>query len=200
MNQSLEVGGDSAITNRFELRLMQERTPDVTDARGFNPAELWLYAEIWIDGKLLDEPHRVCVISVLRSLEKPRSRQYASQWEEVFTCGCGTAACANIDEGVGVVHTEDNVDWVFRRPQANKFGSDPIGYRTWCETAKWHQYHFDRHQATRELIRFLDEVWLVLKTSDLKPSNHSDILNWFDHDPRSPMRDRGITWTESDEL
>jgi len=46
MNQSHEVGGDSAITNRFEVRLKQERTPDVTDARGFNPAELSLYAEI----------------------------------------------------------------------------------------------------------------------------------------------------------
>ena len=108
MNQSFEVGGDNAITNRFELRLMQERTPDVTDARGFNPAELWLYAEIWIDGELLDEPHRVCVASVLRALTKPRAKQIASQWEEVFTCGCGTAACANIDEGVGVVHGDDH--------------------------------------------------------------------------------------------
>ncbi len=180
--------------SRFELRLQQNRVPESKNSLHPNPAEVHIYAEIWIDELLLDEPHTVCVMSVLTAFARANPKGWNHAWHEVFTCGCGTAGCANIYEGVGVSHTDEHVDWVFRRPQANRYGSDPIGYKTWCETALWYQFRFDRHLATRELIRFLDEAWLVLKASDIKVSNEAEVLNWFDNDPRSPMRCRGSEW------
>lgn len=125
------------------------------------------------------------------AMEKPRTRGWRAQWHDVFTCGCGMAACAGIDEGVGVVHAEHTVEWVLRRPQANLLGPDPMGYRAWCETAEWHHYRFNRQQATRELTRFLDEVWLQVQTGKDIGYFESEARNWFEHDPRQHMRYRG---------
>lgn len=198
MNQAMPNDHQALVTNRFELRLGQNRQSADTDPRWTGPDQLYLYATIWIDGQLLDEPHPVCVLSVLQSMVRPRPKSQDHSWYDVFTCGCGAASCANIDEGVGVVHSDDHVDWIFRRPQANHFGADPYGYKMWCETAKWHQYRFDRHQVTRELSRFLDEVWMVVKTSDVKLDNEFDVLYWFYYEPRKPLRYRGTTPTEPD--
>jgi hypothetical protein len=181
-------------TNRFELRLRLEKSPVVV-AFGEQPTEeLWLIPEIWIDGIKLDEPHPICVNAVLQSLAKPGPRTWGNGWHYVFTCGCGTPACADIDEGVGSVHHDESVEWVFRRPQANRFGSDVLGFKQWCETATWHQYQFDRHQATVELIRFLDEVWQVLLTSEIDLASKEDLLRWFADDPRYYMRYRSSDW------
>ena len=199
MKQAIPNEGHEAAVNHFELRLKQNRAPAVTDPHQPSPEQIWYYAEIWVDGQLLDEPHPVCVTSVLMAFAKPRPKAWNHAWHDVFTCGCGEAACANIHEGVGVVHDEGHVDWVFRRPQANNFGIDPIAHRKWCETAQWHQYRFDRHQATRELTRFLDEAWAVLKICDVTEHSRSAMLNWFDNDPRVPMRVRGTTWPTSQE-
>lgn len=176
--------------NHFELRLKQWVSSPADDPARPSQSELILAAEIWIDGVLLDEPHTVSVGDVLRSFAKPGVRSCSSGWHFVFTCGCGNACCANIDEGVGVVHTDDAVDWVFRRPQANPFGIDVLGFKQWCETATWHCYSFDRHQATRELIRFLDETWRVINTSTIEVAEKEHILFWFNDDPRYGMRYR----------
>lgn len=184
--------------NHFELRLQQNHIPENTDFQRDSHGVLHLISEIWIDGQLLDEPHPVSVNAVMQSFEKLGTRSWAGNWHFVFTCGCGTAACANIDEGVGAVQGEDSVEWVFRRPQANRFGSDPLGYRQWCEIAQWHHYRFDRHQVIRELIRFLDEVWLVLNTSEIEVASKSDVLNWFHDDPRYTMRYRAKDFLSPD--
>lgn len=199
MNQMRLNNEEAKAVNYFELRLKERSAPESTDPRHPSPAERWFYAEIWIDGHLLDEPHPVCVVSVLNAFAKPKARDWNHSWHDVFACGCGEAACANINEGVGVVHTDDHVDWLMRRPQANHFGNDPIGYRKWCETAQWHQYRFDRHQANKELIRFLDQAWRLLKTCDITEHSRSAMVNWFDHDPRIPMRVRGTNWSAPQE-
>lgn len=176
--------------NLFELRLKQHVSSPSDDPIRPSPKQLYLTAEIWIDGVLLDEPHAVSVGDVLRSFAKSGPRSWSGQWHYVFTCGCGTAACANIDEGIGTVHSDQAVDWVFRRPQANRFGNDVLGYKQWCDTAVWHRYSFDRHQATRELIRFLDEVWKVINTTTIEVADKEDVLFWFNDDPRYGMRYR----------
>ena len=177
--------------NLFELRLAQRRLNAGDGPLAYEGEAPYCFPEVWIDGQFLDEPHPVCVSSVLMSMERPHRRGKHPQWHDVFTCGCGTAACANIDEGVGSVHAEHTVDWVLRRPQANVLGPDPIGYRAWCETAEWHHYRFNREQATRELIRFLDEVWLQVQTGKERGYFESQARNWFEHDPRHHMRYRG---------
>lgn len=180
-------------TNHFELRLkpLIEAAPGQPEL-----LELWLVPQIWVDGKPLDEPHAVSVNAVLQSFSKLAPYGWSRDWHFVFTCGCGNAACAEIDEGVGAVQHDDDVEWVFRRPQANKFGSDVLGFKKWCETATWHQYRFDRHQATAELIRFLDEVWQVIMTTEFLVPEKSNVLNWFQDDPRDFMRYRSMEqWT-----
>ena len=186
-------------TNYFELRLTKEIIK-VNSGANFGVAEatfdeLILSSAIWIDGALLDEPHRVCVNAVLQSFRKGGPRNYGD-WHFVFTCGCGYASCANIDEGVGSVHHDETTEWVFRRPQANKFGEDVLGFKQWCETAKWHTYRFNRHQAITELIRFLDESWEAISTSEIYVSDKQTLLNWFGDDPRYFMRWRhNEEWT-----
>ena len=184
--------------SHFELRLTQrvvtlpQTTGDV-ELNSLNP-------EIYIDGEYLDEPHAVSVNAVLQSFANRGQRGWNGDWHYVFTCGCGDATCAYIDEGIGRVWTEEAVDWVFRRPQANRLGNDVLGFKRWCETAQWHHYRFDRHQATQELIRFLDEVWMVLNTSELEILGRQSVLIWFHDDPRFHLRGRsaGDDWSEHD--
>ena len=183
--------------NHFELRLTQVVSHPSGNPAGRTPPELCLGAEVWVDGVLLDEPHAVSVGDVLRSFAKQGARSWAGSWHYVFTCGCGNAACANIEEGIGAVHEADAVDWVFRRPQANRFGGDVLGFKKWCETATWHRYSFDRHQATRELVRFMDEVWKVVNTATMEIADRTNVLFWFNDDPRYGMRYRSDeSWTE----
>lgn len=187
--------------NHFELRLKRWVSSPAGDPARTSQPELILAAEIWIDGELLDEPHAVSVGDVLRSFAKPGARSWAGNWHYVFTCGCGNASCASIDEGIGAVHTNETVDWVFRRPQANRFGSDVLGFKQWCETAIWHRFCFDRHQAIRELIRFLDEVWTVINTSTVEVADKANVLFWFNDDPRYGMRYRSDeSWSEQGKL
>lgn len=179
-------------TNHFELRL-KTHTEAARVAFG-QPEyqELWPIPQIWIDDVQLDEPHPVSVNAVLQSISKAGLHTWSRDWHFVFTCGCGEPACADIDEGVGAIQHDAAVEWVFRRPQANKFGSDVLGFKKWCETATWHQYRFDRHQATAELIRFLDEVWEVIVTTEFVMPSKSSVLDWFRDDPRPFMRYRSI--------
>jgi hypothetical protein len=187
-------------TNHFELRLTQRIFTVAVEPNSLNtrdPRELELIPSIWIDGLHLDEPHSVSVNAVLQSFAKSNHRGWGGLWHYVFTCGCGTAGCANIDEGVGVVHHDDAVEWVFRRPQSNKFGDHVLGFKKWCETATWHVYRFDRHQVTQELIRFLEEAWLVINTTDMEIAAKNDVLSWFNDDPRYFMRCRSNEWWTS---
>lgn len=183
-------------TNHFELRLTQQINAVPVEPNAPDLSELSLSPSIWIDGSMLDEPHCVSVNAVLQSFAK-KDHRYYSDWHFVFTCGCGTPACASIDEGVGAVEHDDAVEWVFRRPQANNFGIDVLGYKKWCETATWHTYRFDRHQVTQELIRFLDEVWLAINSTDIDIAARSEVLNWFIDDPRYFMRYRALDWPDS---
>lgn len=179
--------------SHFELRLTQRVVKSLRDRTQSDLDLLHYFPEIWIDGEHLDEPHPVCVSAVLGSMERPQAMELNREWRDVFTCGCGTASCAGIDEGVGAVHSDTDVEWVLRRPQANRFGQDPVGYRAWCEAAKWHHYRFNRHQVTKELIRFLDEVWLLINKGLIVDDLKFEALSWFDRHPRHELRQRGAS-------
>jgi hypothetical protein len=183
--------------NHFELRLERCPVRPRPGEESSTPPRLHLIPSIWIDGDLLDEPHAVSVNAVLQACTRPGRRRWGSDWHDIFICGCGNADCASINEGIGAVHEQDTVAWVFRRPQANRFGTNPQGYRQWCETARWHQFRFDRHQVNRELIRFLDEVWDLLSESPAEIADRPAVLGWFFDDPRVTMRYRS---EEPDEM
>ncbi len=170
--------------NHFELRLKQTAVYQEADTLQSGAATLQLSAEIWIDAQMLDEPHTVSVNAVLRSLAKVNSPDGGGRWDFVFTCACGNPSCACIYEGVGALRGEESIDWVLRRPQANRFGTGVLAFKQWCETSQWQGYRFDVDQANAELIRFLDEVAVVINTSDMPIANESQVLIWFEDDPR----------------
>lgn len=186
--------------NHFELRLIHHIEKAGSTANSPNFDTLWLSPDIWIDGQRLDEPHSIDVNAILQSFVKSNPNGWSRDWHFVFTCGCGNACCANIDEGVGSVHGDGWVDWVYRRPQANKFPAGVLGFRQWCETAQWVSFHFDSHQVIAELVRFLDEAWLLLSTTETEIGCKSELLRWFQDDPRYSMRWRGQEQATRDEF
>ena len=193
MNQAKTDAIAQMALNHFELRLRTRTTRELDDASHTGADELWLVPEIWIEGQLLDEPHTVAVNAVSQSFAKSGARSWSGNWHFIFTDPSGSASGANIEEGIGAVQGDETVEWVFRRPQANGFGANPLGFKQWCETARWHSYLFDRSQALREVSRFLEEVWLLINTDGIHIAGKFDVLNWFIDDPRDNLRFRSLS-------
>jgi len=97
--------------------------------------------EIWIDSEPLREPHDICLWSLAASCCQPGNF-------EIFTCGCGIAGCAGIEEGVTVAHTGQRIEWSLRSPQSKDGFKDE---QEWRERSKLLHFSFDRAQYIREI-------------------------------------------------
>jgi hypothetical protein len=97
-------------------------------------------AEIWIDGEHLDEPHPIDIFELVRSLK------VAGEYS-IFTCGCGSAGCADI-EGVKVSMTKDTITWRLNRPLSKANFSS---HSEWLTQSKEYLFTFNRKQLTQEV-------------------------------------------------
>lgn len=120
--------------NVFDLRFVPGQLPyyppgeDETSPRN--------YPQIWIDGAHLDEPHAIDLIELVESLYYPGEFT-------IFTCGCGVALCAYIEEGIFVRHERNRIYWGLHRP-ISVGGAEDEDYETWQSHAQWVEYSFDR--------------------------------------------------------
>lgn len=130
----------------FELRLRE----GVVDGKNM------LHTEIWVDGKRLDAPHFIDLPLLVQSM-------YEQRWFDIFTCGCGAAACAGIADGIKVTHDKGLLRWSFRQPLAAANLWDELVLESWAKTAAPITFTFERNQllmaveayidAARELVR-----------------------------------------------
>lgn len=144
----IEGEGDAtrAAINRFELRLAQGADDGARRIRG----QITLYAEIRVDGELLDEPHFIDLPQLVHSL-------HAAGWYEIYTCGCGVGGCAGIVEGIHVTHCDGLIKWSFRRPQSAGSLLDP-DLSEWERTAVPVSLTFDKTQMLAAIQAFLETV------------------------------------------
>jgi len=129
-------GKEATKVNKFELRFVEVQYEEDGGTKTYNRPELW------IDGLKLDEPWPVDLRALERSLEGPGEFF-------IFTCGCGHAACANIQDGIFVRHEGDHIHWTMRRP-VSADGFD--GEADWRERSRVVNYFF-RKDELPEVIR-----------------------------------------------
>jgi hypothetical protein len=96
--------------------------------------------EIWIDGEHLDEPHPIDIFELVRSLK------VAGEYS-IFTCGCGSAGCADI-EGVKVSVSKDTITWRLKRPLSK---ANFKSHSDWPTQSKEYLFTFNRKQLTQEI-------------------------------------------------
>ena len=119
---------------------------------------LLAWQKILIDGVEIEPNHAVDLEALGRSLFVPGEH-------EIFTCGCGSAGCASIVEGVSVIHEPGVVRWRIRKPVSYRdFPGEDIGRQidAWRAQAQYVEYVFSRDQLVRE---FTDGMaWLKKET------------------------------------
>lgn len=94
-------------------------------------------AQLVVDGEPIPEKLPVDLHALVRALAG-RGRF------NVFTCGCGSAACAGVEEGVTVTRRPGRIGWDYRLPQSSDgFGSQ----EAWRSASTRHHHVFDRQQV-----------------------------------------------------
>jgi hypothetical protein len=126
--------------NRLALAMQLDETQQGDDV------DLLAWQRIVIDGVEIDPDHAVDLVALGRSLFVPGEH-------DIFTCGCGSPACAYIVEGVRVIHEPGLIRWQMRRPvsyrdfEGNEFCEQ---IEVWRQRAPYVEYLFRRDQMVRE--------------------------------------------------
>ena len=93
--------------------------------------------QLLVDGEPIPERLPVDLRALVRALAG-RGRF------DVFTCGCGSAPCAGVEEGVSVTRRPGRIGWDYRLPQSSDgFGSP----QAWRSASTRHHHVFDPQQA-----------------------------------------------------
>ena len=164
--------------NCFELRLQD----GVAQGRHTTDGKITLHTEIWVDGQHLDEPHFIDLPLLVQSL-------HVQGWHEIFTCGCGVAACPGIVDGIHVTHDAGLVRWSFRRPQSAANLLDPA-LDEWEKTAVPVDLTFERTQMLNAIQAYLDAVRALVGDEPGKfdwPVCGLSVQSVLKIDPRQPF-------------
>jgi hypothetical protein len=142
MDNDCTTEGQSA-KQKFGLRF--DRVTEVGPDREF------YRPRILVDGVPIPENLPVDLGTLVRSLTE-------SGGHDVFTCGCGSSACAGVAEGIDVSHEGGDVNWRYRLPQSSDgFGGDDR-YEAWLAGSTEVQHTFDRRQALWAVFEALREA------------------------------------------
>lgn len=130
---------------RFELKFFRI-AEDGLDKEFYKP-------KILID----DEPIREKLPVDLRQLVQALS---SSGTFDIFTCGCGSAACAGVEEGVKVCQHDEEIEWAYRLPQSSDgFGTAGVDrYEAWIAGSKEIHHTFKKGQIIFSVLHALGEA------------------------------------------
>lgn len=123
-----------------------------------------LYAEIWINGQHIDEPHFLDLPLVVQSLHE-------EGWFEIFTCSCGFGSCAGIVNGIRVIHDRQYIHWYFRRPQAADNCFEEEAWERWQSTAVPVAFTFERNQMLVAIKVYLGLIRKIV-------ANDPSLFDW----------------------
>ncbi len=112
--------------------------------------EIWFSAEIWIDGVHMEPEHSVDLSELARGIQ-PRRKPYRCDF---FVCGCGSAGCAAILDGMQVVHQGKYVYWSFRSPLAGAFGVRDEQH--WLQNSSPRRMRFLRSQLDDQIRQYFE--------------------------------------------
>jgi len=138
------------------LRTLPEEELDHIDLFGINISnqttkEGKVYratTHIQINNEAIPTKHPIDFFQLVESLK-------ASGNYYIFTCGCGSAGCAGIEDGVEVEHHNNIIEWRCRLPQSMD-GFD--SYEAWLAGSELHHAVFEQDQIKAEVYRALDEM------------------------------------------
>ena len=145
MENDCTTGGQSE-TQKFGLRF--DRIAET------GPAKEFYRPRILVDGAPIPEKLPVDLRTLVRSLIE-------SGQQDIFTCGCGSAVCGGVMDGVQVHHGRDSIRWMYRLPQStdgfgNSDGDDR--YDAWLAGSTDVRHTFDRRQALWAVFEALREA------------------------------------------
>lgn len=116
-------------------------------------------ARIHINNEAVPTKHPVDFSQLVKSLKSPGNHY-------IFTCGCGSAECAGIENGVEVEHDQNVITWRFRLPQSTDgFGS----HEERLAVSVLHIAVFEKDQIVAEVVRALE----VMKNTHDKDTEYS---------------------------
>lgn len=106
-----------------------------------------------IDEEPIDEHLPIDLHALIKGLARS-GRHY------IYTCGCGDAGCAGVEEGVRVGHRLGTVIWEYRLPQSTVgFGSDwSSRYESWLRGSTFHRHFFERKQVVKAVFEALSDA------------------------------------------
>jgi len=98
--------------------------------------------KIKVDGDEINSIHAVDLGYLVKSL-------YQEGEFYIFTCGCGDAGCAGIDEGVNISFDNNLINWRLRNPISfSGFES----CETWKKSSKFIEYSFEKELMIKNII------------------------------------------------
>lgn len=116
-----------------------------------------LVAELFVNDRRL-APNAVVDLHVLAK----SAQTSGNHW--IFTCGCGMPMCAGIDEPIGVIHSFDKIEWLFKRIDSLGRGFDLTDEQYENENISEH-FQFDPDQYQIAVDRGLRDARLGLDSS-----------------------------------
>lgn len=139
--------------NKLEIRCLlncncDEAADESVRARPDEKGNIWFGSEVWVDGVRLEPTHAVDISELARSI-RPIRNTYRC---DIFTCGCGTAACAAILDGIQVSHQGRYVFWSFRTPLAGAYVLRDA--QQWLQNSSPSRLWFLRSQIADEIKNY----------------------------------------------
>jgi hypothetical protein len=122
--------------NTFKLKFSVEPFALKSTDDSENCGTQWADQEIWIDGVCVEASHIVDLNELINSLSQ--SGEFF-----IFTCECGIAGCAGIEEGVQVSHESELIHWNLLNPVSSY---DIKPRNEWRNRATKISYVFERKQ------------------------------------------------------
>lgn len=147
----------------------------------------WLDTDVIIDGQPFGADFSVDIFAFAKSCQSAGEM-------DLFTCGCGVAACAGIFEGIRVSHAKSAIEWQCPSPLAGDLESDaeyPVA---------WQHFSFDPEQyasAVEECIGRLITLAMMPPVTTEFPVHGCKLeeLIWLETRPfsaRRPVESRTI--------
>ena len=141
-------------------------TPSKFDEAGCSTFELRFIAKSVVEGKVRKARPQVLINEVQVDEALPIdlwaliNSVVRSGYFYIYTCSCGFAGCAGVEEGIRVGHRFGKILWEYRLPQSTAgFGDAEVScYEDWLKKAAFHRHIFRREQVIEAVFQALSDA------------------------------------------
>ncbi|MFZ2538222.1 MAG: hypothetical protein WAX04_04905 [Oscillospiraceae bacterium] len=144
-----EIQFNKITYDQFEIRIEVEKYTDVYN----NFMSHFIIQSVWINGHNIAPNHPIDLKELVKSC------QLSSECL-IVTCGCGSAGCAGIDNGILVKHYADKIEWKVPHPLSiyDVPESERPFYENLTEPFQYDTYIFEPSTYVKNIELALDKA------------------------------------------